>query len=378
MENHLCNFFTGCIQLKTLRATAFILGLLLTLVSVSFLGDKSLQNPQFPGLKRFWMYQSPSTNFFPTARQLEAWSTQQISSTRQTVVIIGGGSVLMGVGQPVELSVSEQLQNILGGEYRVLNLASRGGATYGQGQYVATSLVKKGYNVKFIADVFINYVPPFQNNSPYEKTYWQSKYAGMLSPLGDVDKAIKVKIFSLDRILGFLNEKLRYEELANYISYNFLPLTQSLAIGDQSLRSLKTYPDIEPNTPYEKRYLNPDWEKSQLEMVKSNASNNYPDQDLKETALTAKIGFGRKNSPATLLVACKYNPRYVSQLTEEIKSNYFNNINRQLVFYNFYGLQARNTCDDFSDRDYSDGTHLSVEGAQKLAKVLSEWIKESE
>jgi hypothetical protein len=324
------------------------------------------------------MYQSPSTNFFPTARQLEAWSTQQISNTRQTVVIIGGSSVLMGVGQPVEQSVSEQLQNILGGEYKVLNLALRGGATYGQAQYVATSLVKKGYKVKFIADVFINYVPPFQNNSPYEKTYWQSKYAEMLSPLGDVDKSIKVKIFSLDRILGYLNEKLHYEELANYISYNYFPLTQSLAIGDQSLRPLKTYPDVEPNTAYEKRYLNPEWEKSQLEMVKSNASNNYPDKDLKETASRAKMGFGRKFNPITLLVACKYNPRYVSQLTEEIRTNYFNNINRQLVFYNLYGLQARNTCDDFTDRDYSDGTHLSVEGAQKLAKVLSDWIKESE
>lgn len=50
---------------------SFVLGFIFTLITIAQLGSITLTKPQFPGLKRFWMYQSPAANFFPTAKQLE-------------------------------------------------------------------------------------------------------------------------------------------------------------------------------------------------------------------------------------------------------------------------------------------------------------------
>ena len=353
---------------------SFVLGFIFTLITIAQLGHMTLTKPQFPGLKRFWMYQSPSANFFPTAKQLEVWAIQQIPDKSKEVVVVGGSSVLMGVGQPVEMSIAEELQYVLGNDFKVLNLALRGGATFGQGEYISNSLIKKGYKVTFVSDVFVNYVPPIEDNWPYQRTYWQARYAGMLSPANIPDKQIEVKVFNLDRILGFLNNRLLFQEVANYISYNYIPLTQSPAIGDQSLQPLKNYPDIEPNTPYEKRYSNPDWEKSQLEMVRSHAANEYSDDSLRNTARKLKLVLDRKFTPRVLLVACKYNPRYVSQIEGVLRENYFENVERQLKFYKQLEIEVESLCDDFSDLDYSDGTHLSVEGAKKLANKLGKWV----
>jgi hypothetical protein len=360
--------------MRSKQLISFASGFIVTLLVISLLGHISLDRPQFPGLKRFWMYQSPSTNFFPTAKQLEAWAIQQIPDKDTGVVVIGGSSVLMGVGQPVDMSIAEELQQVLGSNFIVLNLALRGGSTFGQGEYISNSLRKKGYRVTLISDVFVNYVPPIENNWPYQKTYWQARYAGMLSPSNLPDTQIEVEFFNLDRILGFLNNSLLFQEVANYISYNYIPLTQSPAIGDQSLQPLKNYLDIEPNTPYENRYVNPDWEKSQLEMVKSNAANNYSDDSLRDTAKKLRLVLDRKFAPRILLVACKYNPRYVSQIEPTLKENYFENVKRQLKFYKQLGIEVESLCDDFSDREYSDGTHLSIEGAKKLASKLGKWV----
>ena len=143
---------------------SFVLGFIFTLITIAQLGHMTLTKPQFPGLKRFWMYQSPSANFFPTAKQLEVWAIQQIPDKSKEVVVVGGSSVLMGVGQPVEMSIAEELQYVLGNDFKVLNLALRGGATFGQGEYISNSLVKKGYKVTFVSDVFVNYVPPIEDN----------------------------------------------------------------------------------------------------------------------------------------------------------------------------------------------------------------------
>ena len=194
----------------------FVLGMLCSMLVISTLGRATLEKPQFPNLKRFWTYQSPAINFFPTARQVNTWALQQIQ-TNQKVIVIGGSSVLLGNGQQVSQTVSANLQEMLGKEYVVLNLAVRGGASFGQGFYVAAFLKSRGYNVTYVSEMNPGYIPPIQNNPPYEYFFWQSIYAGTISKENQSLTESSVFDLTKDRIMAFMNNKLYFMELANYI-----------------------------------------------------------------------------------------------------------------------------------------------------------------
>lgn len=352
----------------------FFVGLLCSLLVVSTLGRITIEKAQFPQLKRFWTMQSPAVNFFPTARQVTAWAVQQVGID-QKIIVIGGSSVLLGNGQRVSQTVSANLQKLLGNDYLVLNLAVRGGASFGQGFYVASFLKSQGYDVTYISEMNPGYLPPVQNNPPYEYFFWQAIQAGLIPKENLLVTKISPKIYTKENIMAWINNRLYFMELANYVSYNFINLNHSQTAGEIWLQPLNKYPDNEIIVPYKDRHTNIDLERAFQERVTAVARINLTTKQLQETALGYEKYFEVNGLLNSVMMLCKDDPRYISNLNLGDKKNYFNNIYRQMNAFAEIGLKTAFLCSELDDSDYADVAHLSPSGAKKVAQKLFELLR---
>lgn len=362
--------------MKNSNLIKFINGFLVTLFIFAGLGRMTLELPQFPGLKRFWSMQSPTTNFFPTIRQQYSWAKQQIDEG-QIVIVFGGSSFLLGNGQPVEQSTAVKLQEKLGNKYRVLNLAVRGGGAFGQGLYVASKLKQDGYKVIFVSDINPGYAPPFENDGPYAYSYWQARYAGYLRQMPSDQIIQPVEGFNYKSVLAWINNFLYIQELANYVSYNFIKINNSPYSGLPNFTPLGKWKDEEMVVPYEERHKNLEMENAFFKQAYAYADRYYITmKNYEEVATKYYDGIQRANSLRTILVACESNPRYLKPISAVLMKNYYAIIDNQLDALNKRGLSAYSACRDFSDEDYGDIIHLVPSGAEKLATKLAGWILE--
>src|SRR5262249_11133575 len=80
----------------------------------------SQRNP-FKWFTRFHHYIHLETYVYPTASQLRALARGRLDPNK-IAVIVGGNSILHGVGQRVEHVWTHRLQKLLGNDYCVLNL----------------------------------------------------------------------------------------------------------------------------------------------------------------------------------------------------------------------------------------------------------------
>lgn len=354
----------------------FTVGFVAGILLLSFSGRYTLTKSQFPEIKRFWSMQSPTTNFFPTIRQQLVWAKQQTSKDKITV-IFGGSSFLLGTGQPVEKSTAAYLQKILGSEYSVINLAVRGGGAFGQGLYVASKLKKEGYRVVFVSDINPGYAPPFENDGPYAYSYWQARYSNYLWKVPSDEMEIpNPNVFSKKSLLAFLNKYLYVQELANYISYNFIKFNNSSVAGLPSLSPLRTWEDREIVIPYEERHLDLNVEKAHFELALTYAKRDYiTDENYREVALKYRNGINRAGGMRTILISCESNPRYLKPISKELLFNYYSIIDKQIEAMRAVGLEAHTGCRDFKDQDYGDIIHLVPSGAEKLATKIASWIE---
>ena len=353
---------------------SFFIGLLCSLLIVSTLGRITIEKAQFPQLKRFWTMQSPAVNFFPTARQVTAWAVQQVR-VDQKIIVIGGSSVLLGNGQKVSQTVSTNLQKLLGDDYLVLNLAVRGGASFGQGFYVAAFLNSQGYDVTYISEMNPGYLPPIQNNPPYEYFFWQALHAGLISMENLSVSKISPNNLTKANIMAWINSKLYFMELANYVSYNMINLNHSETAGEIWLQPLKKYADDEIVVPYKDRHTNIDLERAFQERVTAVARINLTPRQLHETAVGYKKYFELNGLSNSIMMLCKDDPRYIDNLNLGDKKNYFNNINGQMNAFAEIGLRTAFLCSQLSDSDYADVAHLSPSGAKKVALKLFELLR---
>jgi hypothetical protein len=351
----------------------FIVSALVASLTLGFLGRLTLEQEQFPGVKRFWTMISAGNSFFPTMRQLEKWAKDS-SNPDQTLVILGGSSFMLGVGQPKEKSVGAYLQEYLGDEYAVLNLAVNAGEPIGQGLYLAGHLKSQGYKVIYVSNIGGAYTPPIDNNDPYKYSYWQARAMGVFKEAIN----IKVKDDKVNQFLAEVNQKLYFMELLNYISYNYVGLNFTKYSGDFTLKALKEYPDMVSETPYSLRHLDPKVEETYLGIVQGWADKGYTEESFKEVVNFYESAIGLVGSPKTVLAFCQHNVRYTDQLDEKSRGRYFSTVNRLVTEFAVSEIGMISACDDLIDQDWYDVVHLVPTGAKKFAYQLSIAVKESQ
>ena len=350
----------------------FLSYFLFGVVMLSVIGNLAARQDIYVNATRFHQWISADSQHFPTALHVYSWSKSQIGEN-QKVVIVGGSSVMIGAGQSEMDAFSNQLQEQLGGDFAVINLALNGGGTFGQGSYIADKLREEGYDVTFIADFLPLNRPPYLNYDRYQYFFWDSKHNGLIPRNSFLNQGPEGQSLSQSEILMWMNSKLHFLDLFNFISVRLVKLNHSPNYGDLTLTPLGRYSDsgksIEPNDSYP-------FDASDLKITQDIANQPWNITDLKYSIEFYKDYFA-KNTSKTLLIYCHNSPRYVNRLTLEERLMYLTAVRDQLTQYELEGINTLQPCLDFQESDYIDRVHLSKFGAQKLAQETGLWIRKS-
>jgi len=153
------------------KSSLFLAGLAFAFLAATLAGRFLSRNEGFDSVNRFHQRLSIDGSFFPPMEMLENTVLDRWKPG-QTIVIIGGNSVMHGIGQPAEELWSLHLQDLLGPEFCVTNLAFRGATTYELGGLVAESLIRQGYPVLYVSNARPGGLPR-SFDGHYAYLFWQ-------------------------------------------------------------------------------------------------------------------------------------------------------------------------------------------------------------
>ena len=238
------------------RPRFFLAGLVLGFILLGLLGRHLGSKDFHPDFVRFQSAISPEGNYYPTVDELVAIVRSRCRPD-QTLVIVGGNSILLGVWQPVDEVWTKHLQELLGDRYCVLNFAFRGASPSDCGAIVAEVLRKEYPHQIYLADESpLNGVSAI-GSDPYRFMFWQAYFAGRLESfpirnyrarewlMSDYGRYTAFDIITSNVTDSFLN----FRNLWNWVGYNVMfsiPSLYGQAMPDE-LTPRSHFRDEEPD-----------------------------------------------------------------------------------------------------------------------------------
>lgn len=363
----------------------FIIGSLIGFLICCYLGYQTTLKNQYGDIPRFGLFVGPQASFYPTISQFIAVCKSRVTKD-QTLVLVGGSSVLNGVGQPNEKLWTKKLQSELGDKYVVVNLALRSCDTYEGAFFVAEALCKQNQRLIFITSAHPNTHWDPMGLNPYAYLFWDAKYHNLLYDFPEREKALADREKSLPdgvwtpesltelKLSQWLNARFNFLELWDTVGYKYFFTSYRMITDDKSFQPRKRLPNnfeaIEtfpmPNEDYAKKYF-PSFLAS---LFKWDAQKK---QWVKDSFWTTAEDTIRKNvvpplRPKTLALLLHMHPglcrKYESD--QELSRDRLAYKTAQEMLQKF-GMHALPVCEDYTDEDFRDACHLSPSGGDKLA-----------
>lgn len=348
---------------------SFIAGIFLGLILLISAGKTISRINAFNEVIRFHDSLSPSTFFYPTARQMLQWSMQKVK-TDKINVLLGGSSLLYGVGQPQGKTIADRLQDRLGNQFVVINLATKGGSIMGVGMIMAEKLISMGYPVIYVADMEPSIFGRVMGATSTEYFYWDAKYNRLMF---DWEPRDKIELWSLEnspdsrekQLNAIFNLNVFFNEFWTFIGYKYIFTVFSNMSADKFWRPRKEFRDSETDPPVKPFFYQ--FER-QIEIVKSMSTFN---KNIEMKSLTWNDEVPDYLRKYTITVLCENNPALLQLMSvDEQKSRKILNEFAYQSIKN-QGQNPVSPCNDFNAFDYIDRVHLSVSGADKISEILA-------
>jgi hypothetical protein len=370
------------------NALLFLLGLILSLTSLSLLGASLVPPDLVQNFIRFHPWNGIESNFYPTAPDIRAILDSALAGepagTEPVIVLVGGTSVFEGTSQAPPQVWTQQLQQILGDRFRVLNLAQRAGRPNDFGNLAAEMLLKDHRRFIYLCDAM-----PAEFTIPIEKSYylktvfdawlrgylldWPARDAKMRSAFWDGSAQFRETAWGAlaDRYLNF-------NSLWTYVSFEIAGTIWNKVEATESMRPLREFPDAEPPPEWwdQRGYPTGDIDTLSMSQVRKQI---FPPQQKYWDKVRAGI---EEQMPVQLreksLVVVNLNsPYYLDRLSPEEQAGFMRQADQMAHLLTDAGLyRALVVAGDFTDRDYTDRVHLSVRGGAKLADRIAPEIVE--
>jgi hypothetical protein len=372
------------------RPVSLIAGLatgMLGLAGAGFLAARTNWHTEFTRLHPMI---APESRYQPTVDELLAMIRAN-SSPEKVLVIVGGNSVLYGVGQPAPVMWTRSLQEQLGPDYSVVNLALRGSRPTDGGAVIAEALRDEYPRLIYIANVPPLLTADAIGGDDYRFMLLDAYYKGYLLPWEPRDRSLSNpgRVAREDRIGAWLDARVRYRSAWNWWTFHIFstvpsPLSVSIL---QSLAARGQFRDEETNIeaiPFSQRFAGASFE-ADMGITRAFTERFYDrigdGWQMREAARTEFDTFAAEAFPTalrsrTLIVISRNSPYYTSRLAPELRERDEIAVTDSISGWERHGYEAVDSGTNFDPADFGDRTHLTASGGRKLAVNVAAKVRE--
>jgi hypothetical protein len=379
----------------------FLVGVLLGFVLCCYLGYRTTLKNQYGDIPRFGVYAGPQASQFPTIRQLIAY-TKAHYKKGQILVIVCGSSVMNGVGQSNEELWTKKLQDKLGPQYAVVNLALRSCGTYEGTCFVAEAMSKQYDKMIFVTGAQPFFYWPTIGRPPYAYLYWDAKYQNVLHDFPERDQALQDCERNLSdymwksedlhelKLGQWLNSKFNFYELWTTAGYRYFFTSYAAVAANatpnnwlgaflprkklpNNMEAWETFPL--PDEKFARNFFPSvlasavPWKEKEKRFVRDEKRWN-------DSLITVQTNVAPQIRSRTLAVLTFYNPffRY-KYLTPVQRQSEKLSYDATEELFESQGINAIQSGIDYKAEDFRDPIHLGPTGGAKLAAVVAEEVK---
>jgi hypothetical protein len=345
-------------------------------ILASLLGYLSTKRPLFQDFVRIHQLIGSESLFNVTA--LQVWRLVEGVPADKVLVIVGGTSRFNGTGQTPAGLWSQRLQQMLGPDYSVINLALRAGSPDQFGSYAAEAMIKEGRKVIYVADIMLFYELTGIGSLPaYRYFYYDASSRSLLLKSRSREAVVRAQEESPDTKLelqelylrALLNRFAFFDDLWNYVGYwqVFLGAWSPLALPSPTEARVRKR-DREQSVPAGGYYRYYDFEE-QVTRYRGYARKF-------EQGRVSAVEKSLKTLPRPLRIrsiwVTVYNsPYYTTHLTDEEQLIYAGNFAAMDAALRRTGYASLVLGPDWNADDFADGLHLSEQGGRKLAAAVA-------
>lgn len=377
---------------RRLTTLALLAGLAAGFALAVFLGARAEASSRPDGFRRFHPFISPESLFYPTYPMLERLALARWEPGR-TLVIIGGNSVLNGVGQPEDRLWSLRLGELLGPGFVVVNLSFRGAFPSEGGALVAEALRRRGLPVLYVANTSPGgVVRAFEGN--YRHLFWAARARGALHawPVREDDLAFRLASLPPARREAWREEMrgaaldrwFRFQALWHHVAYRHAFTVWTALGGAASWRPRAAFADDgRAPPPVAERFA--DRLPLELELVRAQTAalgEQAPDGTWRAGSVPlASAGddiertFPPSLRPHMLLLLSQNSPHHRSRLAPAERARDEAVFSAYADHWRRHGIACIVAGGDFAEEDFSDRTHLAPSGGDKLAALVAEEVR---
>lgn len=369
-----------------------LIGVVLGLALLGWAGRRTTRFDWHGEFTRFHPMMAPESQYLPTMGEMRA-IVRSHCRPDQVLVIVGGNSILQGVGQPADQMWTRHLQEQLGDRYVVINFAFRGSSPTDGGALVSESLFKE-----FPRQIYIANTAPMQaanaiGISTYRFLLFEARAKHLLMPWQPREDALRAEYAqpalrnesTTARAREWIDAQLYAHDFWNWWSFTrfFTFPTPIMPALPEAFRARRLFPDAENdfNTmPFETRFSAATVE-SDMKIARLYTEPFYlRDADgawqLRPAAQAqfhdfARGAFPDALKPRTLLVVNRNSPYYTQRLPQEIRQRDDLAVADSIANWKSAGYDAVDVGKNYTAEDYGDRTHLTTSGGAKLAAVVA-------
>lgn len=371
------------------RPVPVLVGAVLGFLACCAAGRSAAQRQPFGEFVRFHTGIAPDTHFYPTFSQTLNLARSHVQPGK-VLVIIGGNSVMQGVGQRVNEIWTRTLQSELGDKFVVLNLAMRGGAPNEFGALVAERLLHEGVPTLYVVGTVHQYFGGEWDGLQYRYFFWDAAGKGLLPPEPRREAWLATQFaerYAHDepmqerRRRGTCDGWTYAADLWNLLTYRSFATIWTPLTHPHFWRRHSELTDTDPgNTiPWEIRYrpatLTPSMNilRSAFESPQGKVVLDHSQDETLRSAYEFKLPEALRRR--TLMVLRLEGTYYRSRLKPEEQQRYADVHAAYADLMRSVGLRAQIIGGDFVDVDYHDRSHLSESGGRKLGVQLAPTIR---
>ena len=384
------------LQVKPIPRT-FFLGVAVAMVVMSLFGRWAAREHFHKEFTRVTPWIAPSTQYYPTVSEL-ANVARQKTRPETVQVIVGGNSVFYGVGQPPDRVWTDSLQQQLGPNYSVVNLALPGAAPVDGGAVIAEMLRTEFPKQIYLANTWPCDGSGSSGNPAYRYIFWNAYYDNFLidDPLRNASVARLLaqhnphESFVERRSTWALDGLFHFQDGWNYLAYKkFGTVWGHYAPGEIGLKPRELLPEpvgdflAEPTS----RRFSGYYDAGDLAIIRGrNAWAFEPVANGSKLAANAlawgEFGrnidemFPRALRKRTLIMISRDCPYFTEKLSPEEREQDDLACALTVRKWREYGYESMDYGRDFSIEDYGDRVHLTSLGGEKLAKLIAVKVRD--